>query len=87
MLEDGRKLYKLVNGIKLELSEDEYIQKGIDQEAHDAKKVLEASLKYKDDRKEAYGDIGDQLDMIYHEGLDAWKLHVASVKVQFPKPE
>lgn len=36
-------------------------------------------------RRQAYGSAGDQLDMIYHHGIDAWREHVAGVKAQFPK--
>ena len=47
-------------------------------------------VKYKDDRKKAYGDIGDQLDMQYKDqlnGTTTWKDHVAKVKSDHPKPE
>ena len=48
-----------------------------------------AKVKYKDDRKKAYGDIGDQLDMRYKDllnGTTTWKDHVAKVKSDHPKP-
>ena len=35
-------------------------------------------------RKAAYGDIGDQLDEIYHD-MDAWKARIAGVKADNPK--
>jgi hypothetical protein len=35
-------------------------------------------------RKKAYGDIGEQLDMIYHKGLEAWKLHITQIKEKYP---
>ena len=40
-------------------------------------------------RKTAYGDIGSQLDMQYHDNVDGtttWKDHVAKVKADHPKP-
>lgn len=37
-------------------------------------------------RVKAYGSTGMQFDMIYHDGLDAWKAHIDSVKQQYPKP-
>jgi len=40
-------------------------------------------------RKQAYGDIGSQLDMQYHDNVDGtttWKDHVASVKTANPIP-
>ena len=35
-------------------------------------------------RKQAYGDIGDQLDEIYHD-MEAWKTRIAKVKSDNPK--
>ena len=59
--------------------------------AEDAKEAeAYALVKYRDDRKKAYGDIGDQLDMRYKDllnGTTTWKDHVAKVKSDYPKPE
>ena len=40
---------------------------------------------YKELRSAAYPSIADQLDQIYHEGLDAWKATILAVKEEFPK--
>ena len=43
---------------------------------------------YVDTRKRAYGNIGDQLDMQYHDAVDGtttWKDHVAAVKAAHSK--
>jgi hypothetical protein len=48
-----------------------------------------ANEKYKDDRREAYGDIGSQLDMQYWDGVNnttVWADHVAAVKAAHSKP-
>jgi hypothetical protein len=40
-------------------------------------------------RKNAYGDLGSQLDMQYHDSVDGtstWKDHVAAVKTANPIP-
>jgi hypothetical protein len=40
-------------------------------------------------RKQAYGDLGSQLDMQYHDAVDStttWKDHVAKVKTDNPIP-
>ena len=40
-------------------------------------------------RRTAYGDLGDQLDMQYHDSVDGtstWKDHVAKVKIDNPIP-
>ncbi len=40
---------------------------------------------YQRQRAAAYPSIADQLDTIYHEGIDAWKLTILAVKEEFPK--
>ncbi|NBX50265.1 hypothetical protein EBT25_10060, partial [bacterium] len=44
------------------------------------------ALQYQRDRAAKYPSIGDQLDMIYHNGLDAWKTVITAVKEEYPKP-
>ena len=41
--------------------------------------------KYKDQRANEYPDIKEQLDKIYHEGIDAWKVDIKAVKDKYPK--
>ena len=41
---------------------------------------------YQRQRAKAYPPITDQLDTIYHEGIDAWKATIAAVKQEYPKP-
>ena len=41
---------------------------------------------YQRQRASAYPSIPDQLDKIYHEGIDAWKAQIAAVKQEYPKP-
>ena len=51
-----------------------------------AAEALVAANGYKTDRAAAYPSIADQLDQIYHEGLDAWKATILAVKAEYPKP-
>ena len=51
-----------------------------------AAEALVAANSYKDQRAQAYPSIADQLDTIYHEGIDAWKATIAAVKQEYPKP-
>ena len=46
--------------------------------AYDAKK-------YQRDRAEAYPSIADQLDDIYHNGVDEWKKTIKAVKDKYAK--
>ena len=41
---------------------------------------------YQRQRAKAYPSIADQLDTIYHEGIDAWKAQIAAIKTEYPKP-
>lgn len=44
------------------------------------------SKEYSRNRKNEYPSIGDQLDKIYHEGIDAWKADmIKPVKDKYPK--
>ena len=47
---------------------------------------LVAANAYKELRATAYPPITDQLDTIYHEGIDAWKAVITAVKEEYPKP-
>jgi len=51
-----------------------------------AAEALVAANAYKEQRASAYPSIADQLDKIYHEGIDAWKADIAAVKQSYPKP-
>ena len=45
-----------------------------------------AEEKYKEDRKAEYPDIGDQLDYIFHHGVEKWKEDmIIPVKNKYPK--
>jgi hypothetical protein len=45
----------------------------------------EANL-YQRQRAVEYPPIADQLDAIFHGGLEAWRTQIQAVKDQFPKP-
>lgn len=41
---------------------------------------------YQRDRAISYPSWQDQLDNIFHNGIDAWKADIQAIKDQFPKP-
>jgi len=43
------------------------------------------SLEYQRQRKEEYPAIEDQLDEIFHNGIDGWKQTIQAVKDKYPK--
>ena len=42
--------------------------------------------KYQRDRAAEYPSIADQLDDIYHNGIDGWKATIKTTKDKYPKP-
>ena len=45
-----------------------------------------AAKEYQRKRKEEYPSWEDQLDKIYHSGIDAWKSDIKTIKDKYPKP-
>ena len=41
--------------------------------------------KYQRNRAEAYPSIEDQLDDLYHNGIDGWKKTIKAIKDKYPK--
>ena len=40
---------------------------------------------YKSKRRSEYPSVVDQLDKIYHSGIDAWKVDIKAIKDKYPK--
>ena len=82
--------FKNVDGVDIQLTPEEEAARDAEeaQVAQDKADYI-ANEKYKDDRREAYGDIGDQLDMQYWDLVNdttTFKDHVAAVKAAHSKP-
>jgi len=61
------------------ISKSDIIAKQVElQTAYDAKQ-------YQRDRATAYPSMADQLDDIYHNGIDAWKATIKTIKDKYPK--
>ena len=59
----------------------------IDEALVDAKvKELQAIQDYQSKRVAEYPKIEEQLDKIYHSGIDAWKADIKAIKDKYPKP-
>ena len=48
-------------------------------------KYQEEVNEYQEKRKSEYPDWGDQLDQIYHGGIDSWKADIKIIKDKYPK--
>ena len=74
---------KISNGISVELTAEE-------QTAHEAAQATaQAAIQtnaWKENRLKEYPPIGDQLDDIYHNGIDGWKATIKATKDKYPKP-
>jgi len=57
----------------------------IEQSKVDAARVELNKLDYKWKRKTEYPSVVDQLDLIYHSGIDAWKAKIKETKDKYPK--
>jgi hypothetical protein len=51
----------------------------------DKQSELQALEDIYDNRRNEYGTVIDQLDEIYHNGLDSWKARLANIKAKYPK--
>lgn len=90
-------LNKVVDGETITLTPEEYEQTINEwaqnaytyQEESNIKENGGVSDNYAQYRIDAYGSIGDQLDMQYHDsvnGTTVWQDHIAAVKAKYPKP-
>ena len=81
--------YKIVDGVTIQFTAEEETAR--DAEEAEFKKEQEEYLKvkYKDDRKRAYPEIGDQLDDLFRQGAFSEEMTVklSKVKSNFPKSE
>jgi hypothetical protein len=85
-IEAAKPLKKQVNNEVMEFNDADYAQAVTDlaNSKWDAQQ-----FGYIQARQEAYGSIGDQLDMQYKDlvdGTTTWKDHIATVKSDNPKP-
>ena len=70
---------------KADGTKKELVQSEIDA----ARAILDAeyaALDYSRNRAAEYPSIEDQLDNIYHNGIDAWKATIKTIKDKYPKP-
>ena len=51
-----------------------------------AKRADQADVNYQIERREAYPSVEEQLDYIFHNGVDKWKERIQSIKDNYPKP-
>ena len=83
MLLFGTKGFKI--GRDLETAFLTYMDDAKEQAETQAEADRIASMTYADKRLAEYPSIGDQLDDIYHNGIDGWKGTIKAIKDKYPK--
>ncbi len=78
-IDDSKGAYK-ADGTQINL-----VQSDIDA-ARNTLDAEAAAIAYQGQRKTEYPKIEDQLDDIYHNGIDAWKANIKKIKDKYPKP-
>ena len=48
---------------------------------------IQTEIPYADARRAEYPPLEEQLDKIYHSGLDAWKVDIKAIKDKYPKTQ
>jgi hypothetical protein len=75
-------VFKMVDGETIELTEAENNQRlaasAVAQTERDARAWL-------DGRLSEYPAMGDQMDTIFHSGVDVWKAEIQAIKDKYPK--
>jgi len=79
--------HRVVNGEQVDLTAEE-VENILNEWAENerARQLDEEANGYKEARKIAYPSIEDQLDEIFHNGIDSWKAIIQEVKDDNPKP-
>ena len=74
---------KMVNGEVVAMTDAEVTARNAEVAAAEAEETANG---YKRKRANEYPSIADQLDDIYHNGIDAWKTTIKATKDKYPKP-
>ena len=79
--------HRVVNGEQVDLTAEE-VENILNEWAENerARQIDEEANGYKEARKIAYPSIENQLDEIFHNGIDSWKAIIQEVKDDNPKP-
>ena len=76
---------KTIDGVNYLLNDNDLVEIAVRDAEYIAQAPARALKVVLEKRIKEYGTIGDQLDMIYHDGIDTWKAHILTVKQNNPK--
>jgi len=79
----------IYNGVLRDMTPEEEVEYNKSTEANNLLEAEREKVKYKEDRRIDYPDIGDQLDALYHAGVFPKEMadKIKAVKDANPKPE
>jgi hypothetical protein len=79
----------IYNGVLREMTPEEQVEYDKSLEAEKLLKAEREKVKYKDDRRMVYPEIGDQLDDLFKQGAFSEEMtaKIQQVKTDHPKPE
>ena len=80
---------EILDGFTEDIQSDKVVLTNKKRDKTDAEKnadAASAAVAYKWKREKEYPSIEDQLDKIYHDGIDEWKVVIKAVKDKYPKP-
>ena len=81
---------EILDGFTEDIQADKVVLTNKKRDKTDAEVAADAEAKagaYKWERGREYPMIEEQLDKIYHDGIDEWKKVIKAVKDKYPKPE
>ena len=78
--------HQTINGVRVSLTSDEITEWNNREAEYVSEKATYDAKAYARNRKAEYPSIADQLDDIYHNGIDAWKATIKATKDKYPKP-
>jgi hypothetical protein len=74
------------NGV-IDWPETEWISQTITKPTEEQYQAMRTLNEIQKQRRHEYPAISDQLDLIFHEGIDVWKAQIQAIKDKYPKPE
>jgi len=78
--------HQTINGVRVELTSDEITEWNNREAEYVSEKADYDAKAYARNRAAEYPSIADQLDDIYHNGVDGWKATIKTTKDKYPKP-
>tara|TARA_R100001086_G_scaffold52338_1_gene23350 strand:+ start:658 stop:990 length:333 start_codon:yes stop_codon:yes gene_type:complete len=73
------------DGYDITTNGDGTAEKGMPNKREKTRAEIESSITYVDKRISEYPSVNEQLDKIYHNGIDGWKETIKAIKDKYPK--